>query len=149
MTMDGSMLLDRRRFLVVVAGAAATAACAGGNSSAVQFGDVNAGNVKDVAVGTLQLVGTEPVVLGRDSGGLYALTITCTHQGCDVEPSGSGATATLYCPCHGSQFDRNGGVLRGPANAPLQHFAVSVDAAGSITIHGGTLVDASTRTAVV
>ncbi len=148
MTTDASLLLDRRRFLVVVAGAAATAACGNANAGPASLGEVGAGNVKDVTAGTLQPVGSEPVLLGRDSGGLYAMTISCTHQGCDVEPSGSGASLTVYCPCHGSQFDRNGGVLRGPANAPLVHFAVSVDGSGNITIHGGTQVDASTRTAV-
>jgi cytochrome b6-f complex iron-sulfur subunit len=149
MTTDGPMLLDRRRFLVVLAGAAATTACGSDNGSALQFGDVNAGKVADVPQGSLQLVSGEPVALGRDSGGLYALTTTCTHQGCEVAPSGSGVTAVLNCPCHGSQFDRNGGVLRGPASAPLVHFAVTVDDTGNITIHGATRVDASTRTAPV
>ena len=87
-------------------------------------------------------------MLGRDSGGLYAMTVTCTHQGCDVEPFGSGTSATVRCPCHGSQFDRNGAVIHGPASSPLTHFAVAVDASGNITIHGGTTVGADVRTAV-
>jgi len=148
MSVDGSELLNRRRFLAVIAGAAATTACSGGNASPAAFGDVSAGNVKDVPVGALSVVGSEPVVLGRDTGGLYAMPITCTHQGCDVEHLGTGASARLDCPCHGSQFDRNGAVVRGPAGSPLAHFAVEVDASGNITIHGGTEVAASVRTAV-
>jgi cytochrome b6-f complex iron-sulfur subunit len=75
------------------------------------------------------------------------LTVTCTHQGCDVDAVGSGDSATLDCPCHGSRFDRNGSVVRGPAQSPLVHFAVEVDSSGNITVHGGTTVDASVRVA--
>lgn len=85
--------------------------------------------------------------IGRDAGGVYAETTTCTHLGCQIAPSGTGASAILACPCHGSQFDRNGGVLRGPASAPLTHFAVEIDMSGNITIHGGTQVSAATRVA--
>jgi len=145
-TRDG--LTTRRHFLAVVAGAAAACACGGANGSPAVFGDVSAGNVKDVAVGSLALVGSEPVMLGRDSSGLYAMTNTCTHQGCDAEPFGSGASATVRCPCHGSEFDRNGAVVHGPASSPLTHFAVELDSAGNITIHGGTRVGADVRTAV-
>ena len=138
----------RRHFLTMLAGAVAVGACSGSSGEPAVFGDVSAGNVKNVAVGSLALVGSEPVMLGRDSGGLYAMTNTCTHQGCDTEPVGSGSSATVRCPCHGSQFDRNGNVTRGPAGSALTHFAVEVDSAGEITIHGGKRVAASVRTAV-
>ena len=144
---SGEVITTRRHFLTVLAGAAAASAC-GGSASPAAFGDVSAGNVSGVAVGSLMLVGSEPVMLGRDAGGLYAMTNTCTHQGCDAEPVGSGSSATVRCPCHGSQFDRNGAVVRGPASSPLTHFAVSVDGSGNITIHGGKSVGADVRTAV-
>jgi Rieske Fe-S protein len=140
---------SRRKFLIVIGSGVTLTACGGsGNGSPEAFGDVPAGNVGDVAIGALSVVGAEPVVLGRDAGGLYAMTTTCTHQGCEVEPSGTGSSATLNCPCHGSRFDRNGNVIRGPAGSPLVHFAVTVDASGNITIHGDQRVDASTRTTV-
>lgn len=123
-------------------------ACSGNSGSPAGFGDVSAGSVKDLPVGALQVVPGQPVVIGRDAGGLYAMTVTCTHQGCDVAPSGSGAAARLECPCHGSEFDRNGTVIRGPAGSPLAHFAVELDGAGNVTIHGGTQVEASVRVAV-
>lgn len=146
--MDSSDALNRRTFLTVIASAAAATACSGNDGSPAEFGDVSAGNVADVSVGALFVVGGEPVVLGRDADGLYAMTVTCTHEGCDVDPVGSGNSARLQCPCHGSQFDRNGNVTHGPAGAPLAHYAVEVDDSGNITIHGGTRVDASERTAV-
>jgi Rieske Fe-S protein len=136
----------RRTFLKLLA-SAPLMACTGNSPSPASFGDVSAGNVKNLPVGALQVVSGQPVIIGRDSGGLYAVTITCTHQGCDVAPNGSGTSATLRCPCHGSQFDRNGAVIRGPAGSPLAHFAVEVDGAGNVTIHGGTEVEASVRVA--
>jgi nitrite reductase/ring-hydroxylating ferredoxin subunit len=142
-------LTSRRRFLTVVAGAVAATACAGsGGKSPAAFGDVSAGNVKDLPVGVLMVVPGQPVIIGRDAGGLYAMTITCTHQGCDVEPSGSGASASIACPCHGSRFDENGAVTRGPAASPLVHFSITVDASGEVTIHGGSQVAADVRVAV-
>jgi Rieske Fe-S protein len=51
----------------------------------------------------------------------------------------------INCPCHGSQFDRNGAVIRGPAARPLVHFAVQIDAAGNIVIHTNTQVGATVR----
>jgi Rieske Fe-S protein len=130
----------------VCASAAAACACNNeGDGSPASFGDVPAGNVKDLPVGILSVVSGAPAIIGRDDGGLYAMTITCTHQGCDVEPNGNGPSATLDCPCHGSQFDRNGAVRRGPAGSPLTHYAVDVDASGNVTIHGGTKVAANVR----
>lgn len=142
---------SRRVFLKLVAAAPLSGvilACGSNSSEPAQFGDISAGNVSGIPVGTLRLIGGEPAVIARDSGGLYAMTVTCTHQGCEVEPSGSGNSVVLNCPCHGSRFDRNGAVVRGPAGAPLVHFAVDVDSAGNVTVHGGTQVDASTRTVV-
>ncbi|MEO6601560.1 MAG: Rieske (2Fe-2S) protein [Polyangiaceae bacterium] len=116
------------------------------SGAAASFGDASAGNISATSVGTLALLpNSTPAVLGRDKDGLYAMTITCTHQGCDVSPTSGNS---LYCPCHGSTFDSNGNVKGGPAPSPLAHFAVSIDASGAITVHGGTQVAASVRTAV-
>jgi len=142
-----SSATTRRRFLATL-GAVALGGCQGSGASPAAFGDVSAGNVSGIAVGALSVVGSEPVMIGRDANGLYAMTITCTHQGCDVEPIGSGSSARVQCPCHGSQFDRNGAVTHGPAGSPLVHFAVDVDATGNVTIHGGKQVAADVRTAV-
>jgi Rieske Fe-S protein len=39
----------------------------------------------------------------------------CTHVGCPAQATGIG----FACPCHGSQFDRNGARSAGPAVRPL------------------------------
>src|SRR5512145_3085904 len=58
----------------------------------------------------------DPVcLLALDCGGFAALSSICTHRGCTVDISGQG----LACPCHGSQYDREGRVTRGPASRAL------------------------------
>lgn len=147
--------VSRRYFLKVVAAGAATsagvlAACSGSGSSGGQaepVGDVNAGNVSDLTAGQVKPVPGAPVFIGRDSQGVYAMTTTCTHQGCDLATGTISESAmTITCMCHGSVFNFAGGVVTGPATQPLVHFAVDVAADGTITVHGGTTVDASTRT---
>jgi cytochrome b6-f complex iron-sulfur subunit len=135
---------DRRRVFLKLLAAGPLLACSGNSGSPASFGDVEAGLVSGTSEGKLSLINGAPAVLARDAQGLYAMTTTCPHQGCDVSPSGN----TLICPCHGSRFDSNGAVLNGPASSPLAHFAVSVDAGGNITVHGGMQVSSSIRTSV-
>ncbi|MGI9543842.1 MAG: ubiquinol-cytochrome c reductase iron-sulfur subunit [Cyclobacteriaceae bacterium] len=52
-----------------------------------------------------------------------ALLMECTHKQCEVRPSSQG----LNCPCHGSEFDRTGKVLEGPAREDLAEFTVASD----------------------
>lgn len=146
---------SRRRFLKVLATSAALPAllpaleaCGPVGSTPAAIGDVPAGTVAALPAGTLKALSGESVCIGRDAGGLYAMTLTCTHQGCDMSVDGSVSLSGITCFCHGSTFDANGNVTSGPAGAALQHFAVSVDAQQNITIHGGTDVRAGTRTAV-
>jgi cytochrome b6-f complex iron-sulfur subunit len=140
----------RRVFLCTTAAMGATLGCAGSNSGSdpEAFGTVSAGNVSDLPVGTLQAIANAPAFIGRDAEGLYAMTSTCTHEGCDMTADGEVSASGVFCGCHGSRFDANGAVVQGPANAPLTHFAVTVDAAGNVSVEGGTKVSASTRTAV-
>jgi Rieske Fe-S protein len=53
-----------------------------------------------------------------------ALSLVCTHQGCAINYQE--ANQVLFCPCHGSEFDLNGNVLRGPAAIPLAKYTVSI-----------------------
>ena len=72
-----------------------------GNAAQVQYGN-----------GTLLVVR-----MAQDT--FAAVTAICTHQGCTIAGYGS----QIYtCPCHGSQFDANGQVKKGPANSPLRKY---------------------------
>ena len=75
-------------------------------------------------------------VVARDANGLYAMSAVCTHAGCLLDDTSNTIAAGLSCPCHGSSFDGNGRVTRGPAGSPLEHYAVTIGADGSITVDG-------------
>jgi len=62
----------------------------------------------------------ERIALLRGEGGVYALSLVCTHLGCTVTVTDQ----ELSCPCHGSRFGRLGQVLTGPADRPLQRLTV-------------------------
>lgn len=69
-------------------------------------------------------------VLALAGGGYAALSPICSHRGCTVNIEGP----RLVCPCHGSTYDRSGQVLRGPAERPLEAFAVAVTPEGELVI---------------
>ena len=56
------------------------------------------------------------VVVVRRENEIYALSLVCTHLGCTVNVTAE----NLVCPCHGSVFDRDGNVLKGPSDKPLE-----------------------------
>jgi Rieske Fe-S protein len=141
-------MIRRRTFLQLIGCAAAPTACSAGAVPPANVGDVAAGNASALQVGTLEAVAGEPVCVGRDANGVYAMTLICTHQGCDMGHQGSVSARGLSCACHGSIFDTNGNVVGGPAPAALAHFAVTADASGNLTIHTGTEVGASSRLAI-
>ena len=66
-----------------------------------------------------------PILVVRDGPRAFrALSMPCTHEGCPLNPPARG---TISCPCHGSQFDLSGKVLKGPAVYPLGQYATRFD----------------------
>lgn len=62
--------------------------------------------------------GLDRIAVHRDDeGALYSVGAVCTHLQCIVR--WNNAERTWDCPCHGSRFDVDGGVLHGPAVEPL------------------------------
>lgn len=70
------------------------------------------------------------VLMKKSDGSLLALSLLCTHV-CCASTYDSQANE-IYCPCHGSLFDSNGNVLRGPASSPLPQIQLRVDSAGNV-----------------
>lgn len=145
---------SRRTFLRVVGAGAAVSmiplvsACGakpGGQSEA--SGSFSGGNVQGLQPGAPRVL-SQPVVVILDDQGVYAMSTICTHAQCDMKSDGSISANSLVCSCHGSEFDVDGNVLRGPADAPLPHYAVTIDSAGAITVNADKRVSADTRAAV-
>jgi cytochrome b6-f complex iron-sulfur subunit len=57
-------------------------------------------------------------------GGLNTLYGVCTHLGC--LPKWNEGEQRFQCPCHGSQFARDGAYLAGPAPRSLDRFETTV-----------------------
>ena len=79
-----------------------------------------AGSVADVPAGEARVMrdGIGKTGVYRDpGGGVHAVSLRCTHLGCLLRFNA--AERSWDCPCHGSRFDVDGGVLEGPAVNPL------------------------------
>ena len=71
----------------------------------------------------------------RQAGQVYAISTVCTHLGCIVKASATG----FACPCHGSQFQADGAVVKGPAPRPLDWLEVTVSGSSVIVNEGATV----------
>ena len=61
---------------------------------------------------------------GDDAAAFKALSPVCSHAGCEVEyvePD-----KKFLCPCHGAEFDVQGGLTKGPAPRGLDALGVSI-----------------------
>ena len=66
-----------------------------------------------------------PILIVRSAARRFvALSMLCTHEGCPVNPPAGGI---ITCPCHGSQYDLDGRVRKGPAQFPLARYDTQVD----------------------
>ena len=74
--------------------------------------------------------GDRLIVVRASDTTVDALSSICTHAGCTVGYSKT--RMDLSCPCHGSQFNLNGSVARGPAAFPLKTYTATLDAANNL-----------------
>ena len=110
----------------------------GSNSSSTQTSNLPSGavaNIKNLQVGVPEYFdypssGYTNMLMKKADGTVAAISILCTHVCCQCQYDNS--TTDLYCPCHGSVFDQNGNVLRGPAATNLPSVQLKVDSSGNI-----------------
>lgn len=77
----------------------------------------------EVPVGSGVIV--DDVVVTQPAAGDYkGFSAVCPHAGCTVSEVVDG---TIVCPCHGSKFNLDGSVAKGPATKPLDVQAISVE----------------------
>jgi Rieske Fe-S protein len=60
-----------------------------------------------------------------------AFSLVCTHLGCTVEQKND----QYECPCHGSVFNREGQLEKGPAERALQRLLVTKNEEGNLILH--------------
>lgn len=155
-TPEGTTLLDRRMFCATALTAGVVMACGGGGSAPSSppptpppGGSQTTADTKAALLATANGTARDYRNLGffllKDANGIYAMTTTCTHLGCTVGlPSGT----RIICPCHGSQYDLQGGNQVGPATQPLVHYAVTEPTPGAfLVVNTAQTVSDSTRLA--
>ena len=145
--------LSRRRFLIGLGSAGLLLAAVEMGRATLRFlkppltrpqpEPVPAGPPNKFAVNTLTYVPAARAWLGHDDAGYYALSAICPHLGCTIQQTGT----TFTCPCHGSQFDRQGNVRHGPATRPMSYLAVTLEA-GVLKIDPNQTVSSETRLSV-
>ncbi len=89
------------------------------------------GEAAQYAAGSRTVLPDVPAVLFATASGFKAISLVCTHLGCTVEEADGG----FKCPCHGSRYDAQGNVERGPARLPLRQLRVEQTAQGRLLIH--------------
>jgi cytochrome b6-f complex iron-sulfur subunit len=77
-------------------------------------------------------------IVRAKEGYFYALSAVCTHLGCIT--NWKVEEGVISCPCHGSKFDKTGGLLTGPAPRPLPHFFITLDEGGNLIVDRGSIV---------
>ena len=137
---DKAAAMTRRRALTVTSVVGLAGACGVAGVSnllffkpRVTYGEPSrfrAGKPESLPLGTRLPLSRQRCTIVRTEGGVAAISNTCTHLGCVVATTEVG----FDCPCHGSRFDPDGGVLGGPAPRPLPWFAVSLSPSGEIEV---------------
>lgn len=79
------------------------------------------------------------VVESADAIADYGLNAVCTHLGCVVPWNGN--EEKFICPCHGSQYNSQGKVVRGPAPLSLALVHASVTDNGKVSFSQWTETD--------
>lgn len=141
-----------------MAAAATAAGCAycifgGGGGQAlaapieVKTGPVKVGNVSEYAAEGIsdKYAKSEQVIIVRQGGKLSACSAICTHKQAIVKQ----VEGQIRCPSHGSRYDANGSVIKGPAKRPLDHFTITKDSSGNLTVDRSKKVDAGDPAASV
>jgi len=92
------------------------------------------GTIEDFTVGEPVLVEKDvrnPIIIYRQQNSITVLSAKCTHKGCTVSVKNQD---TYTCPCHGSMFEYNGTVKKGPAKADLESLPIKVTDTGEVLV---------------
>jgi cytochrome b6-f complex iron-sulfur subunit len=81
--------------------------------------------------GSRTLLADIPALLLHTQSGFSAISLVCTHLGCTVESKPEG----FACPCHGSRFDLQGNVTRGPAEKLLHSLRTGITSDGKLHVY--------------
>ena len=123
------MSIDRRKFLMMATAAVAAPDCLAlaGDGPVVDAGPV--GNY--AADGVYDAYREIGFFVIRKAGKLSAISSICTHRKFKLTAR---PDCSFYCKRHGSTFDPNGHVTKGPAERDLPVLATTVNGAGHLLV---------------
>ena len=126
------MKINRREFLILTAGLAAGCRAPGTAGGPKPVLHVNAGRPGDYAVdGVYPKFRDRGLFIVRRGEKLFALSAICTHQNCKLIAE---TDRSFYCKCHGSTFDPDGRVTRGPAKRDLPVLSMETNDQGELVV---------------
>lgn len=132
--------LNRRDFLKVSTNSLLALAAALGLGGLIRYlsyqfdspplNEFDIGPEADYPLGSRTVLAHIPAVVIHDKAGFKAMSLTCSHLGCTVEPRNFG----YECPCHGSRYDTEGTVTKGPAASKLPALRIKKTEDGNLHV---------------
>jgi cytochrome b6-f complex iron-sulfur subunit len=145
---EGGTEVSRRDFLSEVAGGALGIAAVGSGIVTVKYISPNVlfeppptfrvGPAENYPINSVTTITDQLTYLVRVPQGFYAETMICQHLGCITawHPEDN----LIECPCHGSEYKKDGAIVRGPTVRPLPHFAMRLMPDGTLLIDKSAIV---------
>ena len=99
------------------------------------------GKPENFPIGTVKKLDDKMAFIFADNDGLHAMSAVCTHLGCIVYSEEWG----FQCPCHGSQYDKNGKVIAGPAPRNLAWLEITESVDGTLVVDAAKEIKAGTK----
>ncbi len=99
------------------------------------------GKPENFPAGTAKKLDKEKVFVFADDDGIYAISAVCTHLGCIVYKTDWG----FQCPCHGSRYNQEGKVIRGPAPRSLPWYEITQTVDGTLVVDATKEVSRGTK----
>ena len=95
----------------------------------------------DFPIDSSKIIDGKNILIRRDTNGICAISLVCTHLGCIVNQVEHG----FDCPCHGSKFGDDGRVYGGPAPRALDWLEISLAPNGNLMVNNQKTVKAGTK----
>ena len=134
--------ITRRDFLATLGWGALLTAMASAGVGMVRFlfpnvlfegpSKVKIGGPDDYSPNSVTYLEDSRLFVLRDDKGYRVLSAVCTHLGCTVNKDAG--SNSYSCPCHGSTFNADGEVVRGPAPKALPTLAVTLAPSGKMVV---------------
>ena len=143
--------LERRKFLARLGLAGMVASIGLGAVGVLRFLLLNVfyersrvfriGKAREYSLNAVTFLPEQKAYVCRDAEGIYVISAVCTHLGCVV----SRKSDRFECPCHGSVYDREGRVVKGPAPSALKWFKVVESLDGELMVDKRKTVATGTK----